>query len=371
MCIRHGLSKILKGYKKMTILWINLAIVFTFSFLARYFSVPVTNGPLFIKPNKFMVFLVAISLILVSGLRTNIGDTFFYMHSYAQDDFSWAAVKARKDVGFGIFQMFLKIFSNDPQILVFTTAFITNALIVFTLYKYARMFELSLYVYIASGQYLVSMNGIRQFLAAAIIFAATKYIFEGNWKRYFLVVLFAMTIHQSAFILIPIYFLVRGKAWSKTTFILLSLSILIVIGFNQFTGALFSAIEDTQYSNYQNFSEGGANILRVAVDAVPLILAYFGRERLRELFPQSDYIVNLSILGLVFMVIATQNWIFARFSIYFGLYQLILISWVVKLFVDTNQRLVYYAILVFYFIYHYYEQVVTLGIIYKSKILAL
>ncbi|MFP3123362.1 EpsG family protein [Ectobacillus funiculus] len=351
----------------MTILWINLAIVFIFSFFARYFSMPAMNGPLFIKPNRLMVFVVILSLVLVSGLRKNIGDTFFYMHSYVQDDFSWEGVKSRKDVGFGILQMFLKIFSNDPQILIFTTALITNTLIVVTLYKYARIFELSLYVYITSGQYLVSMNGIRQFLAAAIIFAATKYIFEGNWKRYFLVVLFAMTIHQSAFILIPIYFLIRSKAWSKTTFMLLSLAILIVIGFNQFTAALFTAIESTQYSNYQTFSEGGANVLRVGVDAVPLVLAYLGRERLRELFPKSDYVVNLSLLGVVFMLIATQNWIFARFSIYFGLYQLILISWVVKLFIKESQKLVYYAILVCYFIFCYYEQVITLNVIYKSN----
>ena len=31
---------------------------------------------------------------------------------------------------------------------------------------------------------LVSMNGIRQVLAAAIIFTATKYLIEGNWIKY-------------------------------------------------------------------------------------------------------------------------------------------------------------------------------------------
>ena len=59
----------------------------------------------------------------------------------------------------------------------------------------------------------------------------------------------------------------------------------------------------------------------------------------------------MSLLGLVFMIISTQNWIFARFSIYFGLYQLILISWIIKLFTEKDQKLIYYAILVFYFIY--------------------
>ena len=52
----------------------------------------------------------------------------------------------------------------------------------------------------------------------------------------------------------------------------------------------------------------------------------------------------MAIIGLMFMIISTQNWIFARFSIYFNLYQLILISWVVKLFHEKDQRFIYYAI---------------------------
>ena len=104
------------------------------------------------------------------------------------------------------------------------------------------MIELSLYVYIASGMYLVSMNGVRQYLTAAIIFTATKYILDGNWKRYFLIVLFASTFHQSALVLIPIYFVVRRKAWSTITFILLFIAVLIVIGFNQFAEIFFATI---------------------------------------------------------------------------------------------------------------------------------
>lgn len=353
----------------MTVFWINLAVVYIFSSLARYFAKPIIIDSIFVqsKPNKFLVFFTMITLVLVSGLRNNIGDTFFYMHSYKNTTFNWEQIKEGKDIGFNIFQMILQQFSRDPQILLLVTALITNALIVFVLYKYTKIFELSLYVYITGGMYLTSMNGIRQYLAAAVIFAATKYIFEGNWKKYILIVLLASTIHQTALILIPIYFIVRRKAWSWQTYVTLFGAVLIVIGFNQFMEILFSALGDSQYGEYKNFSEGGANILRVAIYAPPIMIAYFGREKLREIFPKSDYIVNMSILSLVFMIISSQNWIFARFSIYFGLYQLILISWIIKLFSDKDQKLIYYVILVFYFIFYFYENVVSMGIIYESK----
>lgn len=351
----------------MTLLWVNLAIVLIFSFFARYLAVPVTTlGRFNIKPNKLMVLVVVVSLVFIAGLRTNIGDTYFYMHAYELGNFSWQNILLDKDIGFGVLQMLLKKISEDPQILILVTATITNVLIVAVLYNYSRLFELSLFVYITSGMFITSMNGIRQFLAAAIIFAATKYIFDGSWKKYMLVVLIASTFHQSALVLIPIYFVVRRKAWTGTTFVLLFAAIILVLGFDQFSAVLFSAIGNTQYGEYQSFSEGGANIIRVIVVAMPILFAYFGRERLRELYPNSDIIVNLSIVGIVIMLISTQNWIFARMAIYFGLYQLILIAWIITTFRNKDQKLIYYIIFLFYLVYFFYENVVILGLKYKS-----
>ncbi|MBP3038586.1 EpsG family protein [Bacillaceae bacterium Marseille-Q3522] len=350
----------------MITFWINLVMVYVFAFFARYFASPLSFYPLCVRPNKLLILIALSLLVLVSGLRTNIGDTYFYKHTYESNEFTWEYIAKEKDIGFGILQMILKNFTDDPQILIFVTALLSNALIVMVLYHYSRMIELSLYVYITGGLFLISMNGIRQVLAAAIIFAATKFIIEGNWLKYLLIVLLAATFHQSALILIPIYFIVRYKAWSKATYILLLISVFIVIGYDLFSNLLFSTIKDTQYGHYAEFQEGGANIIRVAVEAVPLVLAYIGKDKLREIYPQSDYIVNMALVGLVFMIISTQNWIFARFSIYFSLYNLILISWVVKLFAEKFQRVVYYGILVCFFLYYYYENVLNLNIVYHS-----
>ena len=278
---------------------------FILSFFARYFSAPVlaTGSSVPIKPNKILVFGALSSLVFISGLRNNIGDTFFYKHIYVINDFTWEFIISQKDIGFGILQMILKKVSDDPQIMIFTTALITNVLIISVLYKYSRMFELSIYVYITGGLFLVSMNGIRQVLAAAIIFTATKYLIEGNWIKYFLIVLLASTFHQSALILIPFYFFVRYKAWSKATLLLLVFSVVIVVGYAQFSSLLFSAIGDTQYGEYSNFKEGGANIIRVAVDAVPLLIAYLGERNL-------DRYSLVVIISLIWLLLVLCLWLF-------------------------------------------------------------
>lgn len=313
-----------------------------------------------------MSIAAALCLILVSGLRSNIGDTPFYMHSYKITDFRVEAFVNQKDIGFNIYQMLLKMISQDPQFMIFVTALLTNALIVIVMYKYSRLFELSLFLYITSGAYIVSMNGIRQYLAAAILFAATKFLLDGSWKRYMAIVLFASIFHQSALILIPLYFIVRKKAWTGITFTLLGLGVVIVFGFNQFSAALFSAIQDTQYGEYQSFQEGGANVIRVFFYVAPLIIAYFGRDKLRAVYPKIDIFVNLSILGAIFMIISTQNWIFARMAIYFSLYQIVLVSWIVKAFRERDQKLIYLILLIVYVIFFFYENVIALGIQYRS-----
>ncbi|PFH85590.1 EpsG family protein [Bacillus sp. AFS088145] len=355
----------------MTIFWFNLAIVFVFSFMARIasrasISSTATLSSVYIKPNKTLAFVVLITLVCVSGLRSNIGDTYAYVDIYKRHDFTWNYILESKDIGFGVLQMILKYFSSNPQIMLITTAIITNVLVIFTLYNYSRIFELSVYVYITGGLFLVSMNGIRQVLAASIAFAGIRLLLEGSFKRYLLVILLASLFHQTALILIPIYFLVRFKAWSKVTIALLLFSIVFIIGFNQLSTYLFNAIQDTQYAVYKNFQEGGASVIRVAVTGIPLLIAFMGREKLREINPKSDIVVNMALLGFVFMLISTQNWIFARISIYFSFYQLILISWIVKLFRVRDQKLIYYGILICYFFYYYYENVISLQIQYFS-----
>lgn len=358
----------------MTILWINLIVVFVFALLSRYFAAysSQTITPVHIKPNKFLVFGAMITLVAISGLRSNIGDTFNYKNIYIDNDFTWDYVFSEKDYGFGILQMILKNnISEDPQIMIFTAALITNVLIVIVFYQYSRMIEISLYVYITGGLFLVSMNGIRQVLAAAIAFTAIRYLINRNWVKYTIIVLIASTFHQSALVLIPIYFLVRFRAWSKSTVLIILLAVLAVLAFDQFTSLLFKALEDTQYSDYEQFDEGGSNILRTIVASAPLIIAYFGRKKLKGIFPASDYIINMAILGLIFMLISTQSWIFARISIYFELYNLILISWIVKLFSEKEGRILYFGIVICYLIYFYYEHVINLNIQYKSNFLTL
>ena len=309
------------------------------------------------------ILIVMIIFILVGGLRTNIGDTSMYMHSYNLLGEFTGFTPDMKDKGFTVFQLILYNINSDPQFLVFVTSFITQALNIFTLALYRNYFELQIYMYIAAGYFLTSMNGIRQALAGAILFIATQLIIKGKFIPYLLVVLLASTIHSSAFIMIPVYFIARQEAWSKETKIIIALAAIGFLFFKELMPQVFDMLGDSSYTEYaEDIASGnnGSSFMRVIINFVPIFLAYIKRDKLKECWPESNIFVNMSLINLIFIIFALYDWIFVRFTIYFELYNFVLLPGLIKhCFENRKERdLIYFCFIVCYFIFFYYEQVI-------------
>lgn len=66
---------------------------------------------------------------------------------------------------------------------------------------------LSVYLFFASGIYFDSFNGLRQYIAVAIIVFSYKYIPNRKFGRYLIMVIIAFTFHYSAVLAIPVFFI--------------------------------------------------------------------------------------------------------------------------------------------------------------------
>lgn len=318
----------------------------------------------------FWSIIVLIILVFVAGLRDGIGDTYAYKASYIKLVNNPSLFKFKGDFGLDLLSLLLIQVSTDPQILIFITALITNLFNIIEFNKYRSYLELQIYIYITSGYYIVTMNGIRQCLVAAILFGCTNMIVEGKFKRYLIIVLLVSTMHKSALILIPMYYIVRHEAWSKQIIKLIIISAICIVFYNQLEPILFKAIENTQYSNYSGYDEGGSSFIRTLVNAVPVILAYLKRSELKEKWDNSNIFVNISVINLVFVALGMYQWIFNRFTLYFQLYNFILIPYIIKNCVrGREKRLLYIGVIVCYLIFFYREQVIGLNMSYTSKYL--
>ena len=347
----------------MTIMNSTLISTFIFSLLSR-----MVRDKKYRIISIFWITLSIVTLIVFSGFRGgDIGDTGMYMHSYSLYADNPSIATFDRDPGFTILNLILIKISSNPQTLLIATAIIVNLCNIFLFYKYDSYIELQVYLYITSGYFTITMNGMRQCIAAAILFTCTYLIIKGKFKLYLLIVLLISTIHASSLIMIPIYFIVREEAWSKRVIVMIIIACVGVVFYNILSPILFKAIENTQYGDYANFDGGGSSLMRTIVNMVSVILAYVKRDKLKEMWPKSNIFVNMALINVIFVAFGMFNWIFNRFTLYMQLYNFILIPFIIRnCFKGKERRLLYLGVLLCYFVFFYREQVIGMNMSYPS-----
>ena len=317
--------------------------------------------------------LLLIPLIYWCAVRNlGFGDTGFYRDEFMRAPSTLSGISAYmakqpKDAVFYGFGALIKSLVTTNYKVYFGIVGAIQLLCLGLVYrKYSRDYWMSIFLFVASTDYVGWMfNGTRQFLAAAITFTALPLILNKKYIPAILVILFASRFHQSALLMIPIIFIVQGKAWNKKT-LLIALGTLIAVAFiDEFTGFLDSSLQDTQYKNvvsdWQNeFNDDGTNGLRVLVYAIPTIRAFIWKGKVAETDNSLIHLcVNMSVVstGIYIISMFTSGIFIGRLPIYFSLYNYILLPWEVRHFFKKESRfLVTVCLILFYvafFIYSY------------------
>ena len=318
-------------------------------------------------PNILGFVLPAAAFGLFSGLRNNMGDTFFYVYSYRlidRDTMEPVHFSFNGGIMYPLLQYWCRLRSDEPHELIMITALFACIPIVYIIYKYSCSYELGIALYVLTGYFTFSMNGIRQYAAAGILIMGTKYILsekKSDFFKFLLFVLGAWLFHSSAPIMIPIYFVVRRKAWTPVTFLFLFGTVFVTLIFNAILPTFLDILEDTDYARYAEngwFTEGteeGSNFIRVIVLTVPLVLAYLERGFYSERYGRRwDILVNLSIINLAFYILSLYNWIFSRFAIYTSIYVIVMMTYVItRSIVPGKSKWLYPSSLLMYTFYFY------------------
>ncbi|WP_194191066.1 EpsG family protein [Clostridium chrysemydis] len=337
----------------MTIYMINLVLVIISSILSEKALKSEHKNK---KVYSFIFMSVGLlSLILVSGFRYKVGTDYSnYSEIYTAfgpDKVNWF----ESEFGFDFLMKSLYKISENPQIFFFLSSIIINTVIVIFLRKYSKDFSLSMYFYITTFVYYGTMNGLRQYLASVILISGFKHLLNRNFKKYFLFIIIASLFHQSALIFILIYFTANKKIESFTNIIIFGTFSLAFIFYQQFVDVLFNLIGTSQYSNYESImhdTSNGANILRIAVWVIPIVIILLYKKRAMLVFGERlNVILNLCILGALFMCLAYRHVFFARFCMYFDVYYLLLLPKICSMFDEKNNKFFRIVMVSGYFLY--------------------
>lgn len=322
---------------------------------------------------------LVVPYIVWAGCRGYFGDTYTYerwFYKIPTEAEKWGAFLAgeTKDTGFSVLALIIKCFVGNSSMWYFMVlAAIQMICLVVILRKYSCNYWLSIFIFITTTDYLSWMyNGIRQYTAVIMIFAATDWILQKKYIRVLAVILLASTIHGTALLMIPIIYMMQGKAWNKKMLLCLVVSIAALLFVDKFTDILDVALSDTQYTNvvsdWKEWQDDGMNPIRVLVYAVPMLLSLVGFKIIKaEDDPVINLCVNASIITAALGIIAmgTSGIFMGRLPIYVSLYATgILLPWELEyLFTEDTGRTVKHGAILCYIVFFYYQMHFTWAVL--------
>ena len=331
---------------------------------------------------KTLILLTFTSLIFFASMRSYVSDTAAYMRLYQSIPTSLAELpsyiqtQTKDRLFWGAAMIFKCIISANYHVWFFCITMICCILIACTFARYSEMPFLSAFMFILTCNFTWLFNGMRQFMAACILFYAVRYIAEKRFAKYLVLCLLASAAHITALIGIPVYFIVSGKAGNKKVVISMLAMLAVIWGLPYLLPAVDDLLSGSSYEMViSQFSEDdGVNIVRFFISAVPVVMFFMFRRNVVEEIPAYiNVAVNMCIFTVLMNLLGhfTSGIYIGRMTIYFEMTALYLYPWIFQMAFDGKDRKIVMTMYVlFYFAFYYYQMVITWeGFGYVSDVL--
>ena len=315
--------------------------------------------------------------IIWTGYRSNsFGDTATYQNMFSNVPANFeglivSLIEDTKDRGYTVLTSLFKMVFGSDVVLFFLFIAVFQMLCIALIYrKYSSNYWISVFLFVLSTDYMSWMhNGMRQFIAVAGLFACFGLIVRKKYFLTFIIILGLSTIHASALFMIPIIFVIQGRAWNKKTVFFILCVGLAIMFVDQFTTILDDLLAETQYSgiitNEVWTSDDGTNIFRVLVYSMPAILSLIGRKYVDE---ANDPVINISVNAslctvVIYLLASVSSGIYiGRLPIYTTLYGYIVLPWLIEhIFTENSARLVKILMIIGYIVFFYYQMHMVWG----------
>lgn len=292
-------------------------------------------------PRGFSVgaLLAGLVLISVSALRWGVGTDYW---SYEESFPLFAAeFDERIDIfgepGFGFIAWLALETSGDAAVMFALSAFLTIVLTVRTLWRWSPAFSFSVAIYIVSGAWHGSFNGVRQYIACSVLFAGHRHILERNFWKWIAVVLVASLFHTSALVGILFYFLATKRTSVRLQILILGLGFMGMIGMDSVLQFVESVTGDSNRWG-GSYAAQPVNPLRITFAFIPIFLFWMLKVKKRIEREEAWFYVNMLVVYAATFLAALTSALIARFAIYsmpFLAIALVYVTWVE----DRKERL--------------------------------
>lgn len=292
-----------------------LTILYTYFASYLYTKVTVrrniigSNENLIKRKRSFLLYIISIlPAIVVSGIRYGIGVDYIkvYDRSYhliANGSYDNQIIQF--EWGFKQLCRILSLFFKESSGMFF----VTSAIIILLFFKAfkinSKSYLMSILIFFFGGVYFDSFNGIRQYIAIGIFLIAIKYVEEGKFWKYTILIAFATFFHTSCIILIPAYFLSKVEIKKEIAiglafiaFLIQSRLLNLLMTIMAFVPKYNEYLVRNTLGNQVSFSTSG---LVLSIIAFVVLLAV--EKKMKE-SSYGKFLYNMAILGVVIALIS-------------------------------------------------------------------
>ncbi len=303
---------------------------------------------------KIIWAFIFVAFAFVAAFRYKVGTDF---HAYYRTEL-WSNKFAKGDFtdpGFTIFAIIADfLFQGRNGGLTILAAIVTTALFVFTIAKRSENMTLSLLLFIFIGCYTGMFNGVRQYLAAGILFAGFRFVQEKKCFKWLLIVLLAATVHITAILMFFVYFACNLK-FNFMTVVLYAVIAVVLLFLYEPLWNLVGVLKQEEMDTDIEWFNRSVNVLRVIVQCVPLLLSIFVSKNKINEDADCKMLFNVCLLNAAIAVASINSVYFARFFIYTMPFQILMYPKMLNK-MEKNTRKIFTALLiVFYAAFWLYE----------------
>jgi hypothetical protein len=294
------------------------------------------------KSKLFLLSIAGILLLLFSGLRWNTGTDWDNYLKLFNDLDNLPLGETGFEIGYEYLVRFSVLVFNSYTGTLFTVSFI---IIFFTYYNLSKYSPYPLLSVLLLFSYSINSSGFgyRQDIAIAILFFSFSFIQKRKLFWFTISIVLATTIHQSAILFFPAYWVYRFK-WNRQNIIILSITILASLYIVNSLSSFLFLFESRGSSKLHFYIESGFEdsflprdnpyliLLRGIVSRIIFIIIaiiYFVKRK-----DNDDKIVgvfNLYFFSvLIFLVLGQVSYVFTRFARYYEIFQILLFPLIIK-----------------------------------------
>lgn len=259
----------------------------------------------------FFQFLSCIPFILIAGLRgksVGIDTNLNYIPMYniavnygeSIDFFNFFSVKYT--FGFTAIMYFFSRFFVYPNILFTFCSIIIIGFTFYAIYRESKIPWLSITIFFLSGDFVLTMNGMRGFMGIAIVLYSIKYIKSRDWRKFIFLIFLAGIIHSATFgfiLLYPIYMIRLKKL--HIVGCLLGVPFLLLFGRDM----LSILLKNTSFINYFDASSVMVNPLytMLVINIIVFGLFYLNYENHKD-DREYNFYLKIQLLSVIVCIMS-------------------------------------------------------------------